>query len=82
MGSKTIEAIKKTAFTGNPGDGKIFTYYLKQAVKSVQAKPATMQFKLLILTINKSKLCWFKNLSNLYFPNKSAVTAVIALLFL
>lgn len=41
-----------------------------------------MQFKLLILTINKSKLCWFKNLSNLYFPNKSAVTAVIALLFL
>ena len=30
---KTIEAIKKTAFTGNPGDGKIFTYYLKQAVK-------------------------------------------------
>ena len=32
-----------------------------------------MQFKLLILTINKSKLCWFKNLSNLYFPNKSAL---------
>jgi nitrogen regulatory protein P-II 1 len=31
--AKTIEAIKKTAFTGNPGDGKIFTYYLKQAVK-------------------------------------------------
>lgn len=30
---KTIEAIRKTAFTGNPGDGKIFTYYLKQAVK-------------------------------------------------
>ena len=30
---KTIEAIKKTAYTGNPGDGKIFTYYLKQAVK-------------------------------------------------
>lgn len=31
---KTIEAIRKTAFTGNPGDGKIFTYYLKQAVKN------------------------------------------------
>ena len=31
---KTIEAIRKTAFTGNPGDGKIFTYYLKQAVKT------------------------------------------------
>lgn len=30
---KTIEAIRKTTFTGNPGDGKIFTYYLKQAVK-------------------------------------------------
>ena len=23
---KTIEAIKRTAFTGNPGDGKIFSY--------------------------------------------------------
>ena len=33
--AKTIEAIKKTAFTGNPGDGKIFTYYLKQDRKSV-----------------------------------------------
>lgn len=30
---KTIEAIKKAAFTGNPGDGKIFSYYIKQAVK-------------------------------------------------
>ena len=30
---KPIEATKKAAYTGNPGDGKIFTYYLKQAVK-------------------------------------------------
>ncbi|MFQ9933768.1 MAG: P-II family nitrogen regulator [Lachnospiraceae bacterium] len=30
---KTINAIKKAAFTGNPGDGKIFSYYIKQAVK-------------------------------------------------
>ncbi len=30
---KTIEAIKKAAFTGNPGDGKIFSYYIKQAIK-------------------------------------------------
>ena len=41
---KTIEAIRKTAFTGNPGDGKIFTYYLKQAVK-IRTKQATMQFR-------------------------------------
>lgn len=30
---KTIEAIKRTAFTGNPGDGKIFSYYIRKAVK-------------------------------------------------
>ena len=30
---KTIDVIKKTAFTGNPGDGKIFSYYIHQAVK-------------------------------------------------
>lgn len=30
---KTIEAIKKAAYTGHPGDGKIFSYYIKQAVK-------------------------------------------------
>lgn len=30
---KTIDVIKKTAFTGNPGDGKIFSYYIRQAVK-------------------------------------------------
>lgn len=30
---KTIQAIKKAAFTGNPGDGKIFSYYIKQAIK-------------------------------------------------
>lgn len=30
---KTIEAIKKSAYTGNPGDGKIFSYYIKQAIK-------------------------------------------------
>jgi nitrogen regulatory protein P-II 1 len=30
---KTIEAIQHSAYTGNPGDGKIFSYYIKQAVK-------------------------------------------------
>ena len=30
---KTIETIKKAAFTGNPGDGKIFSYDIRQAVK-------------------------------------------------
>lgn len=30
---KTIEVIKKAAYTGNPGDGKIFTYEIRQAVK-------------------------------------------------
>ncbi|WP_124100075.1 P-II family nitrogen regulator [Ruminococcus sp. Marseille-P6503] len=30
---KTIETIKKAAYTGNPGDGKIFSYYIRRAVK-------------------------------------------------
>jgi nitrogen regulatory protein P-II 1 len=30
---KTIEAIQKAACTGNKGDGKIFSYYIKQAIK-------------------------------------------------
>ena len=30
---KTIEVIKKTAFAGHPGDGKIFSYDVRQAVK-------------------------------------------------
>ena len=30
---KTIETIKKTAFTGHPGDGKIFSYPIRRAVK-------------------------------------------------
>ena len=30
---KTIDVIKKTAFTGNVGDGKIFSYYIRKAVK-------------------------------------------------
>lgn len=30
---KTIEVIKKVAYTGNPGDGKIFSYEIRQAVK-------------------------------------------------
>lgn len=30
---KTIEVIKKAACTGNPGDGKIFSYEIRQAVK-------------------------------------------------
>lgn len=30
---KTIEVIKKAAYTGNPGDGKIFSYEIRLAVK-------------------------------------------------
>ena len=30
---KTIEAIEKAAYTGEPGDGKIFTYEIRQAQK-------------------------------------------------
>lgn len=30
---KTIEVIKKAAYTGNSGDGKIFSYEIRQAVK-------------------------------------------------
>ena len=30
---KAIEAIKKAAFSGNPGDGKIFSYNIRQAIK-------------------------------------------------
>ena len=30
---KTIETISRAAFTGNPGDGKIFSYNIRQAVK-------------------------------------------------
>lgn len=31
--AKTIAAIKKAAFTGNPGDGKIISYNLKSALR-------------------------------------------------
>jgi nitrogen regulatory protein P-II 1 len=30
---KTIEAIKEAAFTGEPGDGKIFSYELRTAIR-------------------------------------------------
>lgn len=30
---KTINAIQKAAFTGNPGDGKIFSYDIKSAMR-------------------------------------------------
>jgi len=30
---KTIDKIEKTAFTGNPGDGKIFVYEVMDAVR-------------------------------------------------
>lgn len=30
---KTIRAIEKAAFTGEPGDGKIFSYEIKSAVR-------------------------------------------------
>ena len=31
--AKTIEAIEKAAYTGEPGDGKIFTYEIRHAQK-------------------------------------------------
>ena len=30
---KTIEAIRKAAYTGGPGDGKIFSYEIRSALK-------------------------------------------------
>lgn len=33
MGRKTIEAIKKAAYTGEFGDGKIFSYPVASATK-------------------------------------------------
>ena len=30
---KTIDVIQQTAFTGEPGDGKIFTYEIRSALK-------------------------------------------------
>jgi nitrogen regulatory protein P-II 1 len=30
---KTVEAIRKAAFTGNPGDGKIFVYPLSDVIR-------------------------------------------------
>ncbi len=30
---KTIDAIQKAAYTGNPGDGKIFSYDIKTAMR-------------------------------------------------
>jgi nitrogen regulatory protein P-II 1 len=30
---KTIDAIKEAAFTGDPGDGKIFSYDLRSAIR-------------------------------------------------
>lgn len=47
---KTIEAIRKTAFTGNPGDGKYLPTTLNRRLKSVREKQATMQFRLPTLT--------------------------------
>jgi nitrogen regulatory protein P-II 1 len=31
--AKTIAAIKEAAYTGNPGDGKIFSYNLREVVR-------------------------------------------------
>ena len=31
--AKTIDAIQKAAYTGNPGDGKIFSYDIKSAMR-------------------------------------------------
>jgi len=47
---KTIEAIRKTAFTGNPGDVKYLPTILNRRLKSVREKQATMQFRLPTLT--------------------------------
>lgn len=47
---KTIEAIRKTAFTGNPVTVKYLPTTLNRRLKSVREKQATMQFRLPTLT--------------------------------
>ena len=37
---KVIDAVQKAAFTGDPGDGKIFSYEIRNAV---QVRPDTMR---------------------------------------
>lgn len=42
---KTIEAIEKAAYTGEPGDGKIFTYEIRHAQKIRTKKRDMMPFR-------------------------------------
>lgn len=42
---KTIEAIQKAAFTGEVGDGKIFSYEIAPARKSVPERPAMTHYR-------------------------------------
>ena len=53
---KTIEAIRKTAFTGNPGDGKIFSYIKKVRTKIWYALFACKIVYLLIVTSSVSTM--------------------------
>lgn len=39
---KVIDAIQKAAFTGDPGDGKIFSYEIRNAVESEPVRPDMM----------------------------------------
>ena len=40
----TVRAIQKAAYTGDYGDGKIFTYEVRSARKSVQVRQVMMQY--------------------------------------
>lgn len=59
---KTISAIQKAAFTGEVGDGKIFSYEIRSAVKIRTKRPVIMQFSHKIifnLPGNHSSICDF-----------------------
>ena len=59
---KTISAIQKAAFTGEVGDGKIFSYEIRSAVKIRTKETGIMQFSHKIifnLPGNHSSICDF-----------------------
>ena len=45
MAEKTVKAIKDAAYTGEVGDGKIFTYEIRSALKIRTARPDTTLFR-------------------------------------
>ena len=52
---KTISAIQKAAYTGHPGDGKIFSYDLKSAMRIRTKELAMMLFSQKMMKINIKK---------------------------